>query len=106
MNQETIRYELDDGIATIVLSRPDKLNAFSRRMRDELLEAFDAVDADDDVRAVIVTGEGRAFCSGADLSDGAKIFERAVERHDADPGDESMRDGGGRLTLRIFECLK
>lgn len=106
MNHETIRYQLDDGIATIVLSRPDKLNAFSRRMRDELLEAFDAVDADDDVRAVIVTGEGRAFCSGADLSDGAKIFERAVERHDADPGDESMRDGGGRLTLRIFECLK
>lgn len=106
LNHETIRYELDDGVATIVLSRRDKLNAFNRRMRDELLEAFDAVDADDDVRAVIITGEGRAFCSGADLSDGAKIFERAVERRDVDLGDESMRDGGGRLTLRIFECLK
>jgi len=67
---QTLRYEVLDAIATITLHRPDKLNAFTTQMRDELVAAFDATDADDAVRAVIVTGAGRAFCAGADLSAG------------------------------------
>ncbi len=111
---EQIRYDVADGIATITLDRPDKLNAFTPTMMRELIAAFDAVDADDAVRCVIVTGEGRAFCAGADLSAGAKTFDYE-NRGDTSPvgpnGElryysESARDGGGRLTLRIFECLK
>ncbi len=118
----TIRLEIDGAIATITLSRPDRLNAFTGRMMHELIEAFDATDADDRVRAVIVTGAGRAFCAGADLSEGAKTFDYAA-RSDAessraghgspvgpdgrvDYANEAVRDGGGRVTLRIFESLK
>lgn len=99
MNFETIRYAVDDGIATITLSRPDRLNAFSARMLDELLDALDRVDGDDDVRAAVVTGAGRAFCAGADISGGTDGFMAA-------DGDAEPRDGGGRLTLRLFDCLK
>ncbi|MEY3132659.1 MAG: putative enoyl-CoA hydratase echA8, partial [Actinomycetota bacterium] len=70
-----IRYDVSDAIATITLSRPEKMNAFTGVMMRELLDAFDLVDADDAVRAVIVTGEGKAFCAGADLSGGAKTFD-------------------------------
>lgn len=114
MDYEQIRYTVSDGIATITLDRPDKLNAFTARMMHELIDAFDRIDADDDVRAVIVTGAGRAFCAGADLSGGAKTFDYE-NRGDESPvgpngelrySNESARDGGGRLTLRIFECLK
>ncbi|MBV8237669.1 MAG: crotonase/enoyl-CoA hydratase family protein [Sphingomonas sp.] len=114
MDYEQIRYAVSDGIATITLDRPDKLNAFTARMMAELIDAFDRIDADDDVRAVIVTGAGRAFCAGADLSGGAKTFDYE-NRGDESPvgpngelrySSESARDGGGRLTLRIFECLK
>jgi enoyl-CoA hydratase/carnithine racemase len=96
MNFKAIRCDVANGIATLTLCRPEKLNAFTVEMMNELLQAFDLIDADDAVRAVIVTGEGRAFCAGADLSAGAATFHAA----------DGARDGGGRLTLRIFRCLK
>jgi enoyl-CoA hydratase/carnithine racemase len=70
-----ISYGTADRVATITLSRPDRLNAFTQVMRDELIDAFDQADADDDVRAVVVTGRGRAFCAGADLAGGAGTFD-------------------------------
>lgn len=108
-----ISYEVADHVATITLNRPDKLNAGTPAMVTELVAAFDAVDADDDVRAVIVTGAGRAFCAGADLSMGAQTFD--YDSH-ADPsrgfGGERPsdaappRDGAGLVTLRMFDCTK
>ena len=113
MNFETIRVDVENGIQTITLHRPDKLNAFTGTMMNELIAAFDAADKNDDVRAVIVTGAGRAFCAGADLSAGADTFDqdkRGGRRAPAqmpdggdDYADEAIRDGGGRVTLRIFE---
>jgi enoyl-CoA hydratase/carnithine racemase len=109
----SIRYQVDEQIATITLYRPQQLNAFTTDMMNELLDVFDIIDRDDGVRAVIVTGEGRAFCAGADLSAGAATFDAqshpdAPFRSDgtADYSRESARDGGGRVTLRIFGCLK
>ena len=90
---EQILYSVEDGIATITLNRPENLNAFTNTMRTELIEAFDRVDADDAVRAVIVTGAGRAFCAGADLSAGSKTFDYAARG--AIGQDEKRRDGGG-----------
>lgn len=99
-----IRYDASDAIATITLSRPEKMNAFTGVMMRELLDAFDLVDADDSVRAVIVTGEGKAFCAGADLSGGAKTFD---DGDWSSPNDDRIRrDGGGQVTLRIFDCKK
>ena len=92
-----------DRVATVTLHRPDKLNAFTRRMRDELIAAFGRADADDEVRAVIVTGAGRAFCAGADLSGGGATFDYA--RRD-DAGQDDHRDGGGRVSLAIFALKK
>jgi enoyl-CoA hydratase/carnithine racemase len=103
MPHETIRCEREGHVLTVTLSRPDQLNAFNRPMMEELIAAFDEADADDAVRAVIVTGAGRAFCAGADLAGGAKTFDYAARGIAA--GDEH-RDGGGRVTLRIFNCLK
>jgi enoyl-CoA hydratase/carnithine racemase len=103
MTYTEIAYDVSDGIATITLDRPDKLNAFTRTMRGELIEAFDEVDADDDVRVVIVTGRGRGFCAGADLSGGGSTFDR--DRL-GPASEETLRDGGGQVTLRIFQCLK
>jgi enoyl-CoA hydratase/carnithine racemase len=98
---QEIQYAVDDGICTITLHRPEKLNAFTTRMMYELLEAFDRTDADDAVRAVIVTGSGRAFCAGADLSGGGGTFDyenlNRIEEH---------RDGGGLVVLRIYESKK
>jgi enoyl-CoA hydratase/carnithine racemase len=123
--KETI-LEIAHGIATLTLNRPDKLNAFTGRMMHEIISAFDETDARDDVKVVIVTGAGRAFCAGADLSAGAKTFDYDARADDGD-GDtssragqaspvrpdgtvdyshEGVRDGGGRVTLRIFESLK
>jgi enoyl-CoA hydratase/carnithine racemase len=99
---EQIRYEVADGVLTITLNRPDRLNAFTETMLNELIAAFDASDADDDVRAVIVTGEGRAFCAGADLAKGGETFDW---RERAAAGDVP-RDGGGRVVLRIYDSLK
>ncbi|NSX17447.1 crotonase/enoyl-CoA hydratase family protein [Cupriavidus taiwanensis] len=101
---ETIRYAVSDGVATITLHRPEKMNAFNPRMADELIAAFDATDADDDVRAVIVTGSGRAFCAGADLSTGGATFD--YEKRYGTAPDAIKRDNGGRLTVRIFRSLK
>ncbi|MFX8704345.1 enoyl-CoA hydratase-related protein, partial [Acinetobacter baumannii] len=76
MAYQQIKYEVQDHILTITLNRPDKMNAFTHVMMDELIAAFDAADADDNVRAIIVTGAGRAFCAGADLSEGGATFDR------------------------------
>ncbi len=116
---DTLDYQVDDQILTLTLNRPDRLNAFNGAMMNELIQAFDAADADDAVRAIIVTGAGRAFCAGADLSEGAKTFDFAARADrpekqgtpvdaEGEPvwGHESVRDGGGRVTLRIYECLK
>ncbi len=103
---EQIAYDVADGVLTVTLDRPDKLNAFTPTMFHELLDAFDRADADDEVRAVIVTGRGRAFCAGADLSMGAKTFA-TTSLGDGGPRDlAAHRDEGGRLTLRIFRCTK
>jgi hypothetical protein len=114
MAYETIKYEVAEQILTITLNRPDKLNAFNGAMQKELIDAFDAADKDDAIRAVIVTGAGRAFCAGADLSEGAKTFDRDARRGPVkrlasgavDYSDPNARDGGGQVTLRIFKCLK
>src|SRR3954470_14288216 len=103
MDFEQIRYDVADGVLTITLNRPDRLNAFTETMMRELIEAFDRADADDDVRAVIVTGEGRGFCAGADLGGGGATFDASQREGSA---DGAHRDGGGRVTLRIYECLK
>src|ERR1700690_1124137 len=100
---EEIRYDVVDGVLTITLSRPDALNAFTPVMARELLAAFDAADADDDVRVVVVAGAGRAFCAGADLSSGGKAFDA---KHRGVSEDEATRDTGGRVSLRIFESTK
>jgi enoyl-CoA hydratase/carnithine racemase len=96
MTYQHILYAVDERIATITLNRPEKLNAFTATMREELIDAFNLADGDDDVRVVIVTGAGRAFCAGADLSKGGDTFNF----------DDSFRDGGGQVALRIFESKK
>jgi enoyl-CoA hydratase/carnithine racemase len=112
---EHISMSIEDGIAVITLDRPDKLNAFTTTMENELIEAFDATDANDAVRAVILTGAGRAFCAGADLSSGAETFSEwsAESNGNGANGDDSRRDGvdlrrdgGGRVVLRMFDSLK
>lgn len=106
---ETLLYQVDDGIATVTLNRPEKMNSFTGQMRDDLVAVFDETDADDAVRVVIVTGAGRAFCAGADLSGGAKTFDYAAQgvaaRERYRVGDV-YRDGGGVATLRMFNSLK
>jgi enoyl-CoA hydratase/carnithine racemase len=102
MNYQEIRYEVADRVLTITLHRPDKLNAFTERMCRELIDAFDRADADDDVRAVIVTGAGRAFCAGADLSTGGRTFDYEAQQQ----GIDEHRDGGGLVSLRIFDLRK
>ncbi len=102
-----IKLDIDDGIATITLHRPQKMNAFTRTMMAEIIAAMDAIDADDAVRAVIFTGHGdRAFCAGADLTpdDGAKPF--ASNEAVGDLSDPRVRDGGGQVTLRLFNSTK
>jgi enoyl-CoA hydratase/carnithine racemase len=103
MNFEEIRYEVADGVLTITLERPDRLNAFTATMGRELIEAFDLADADDGVRAVVVTGAGRAFCAGADLGSGGDTFDwrKLAEGEGAVP-----RDTGGQVSLRIFQSVK
>jgi enoyl-CoA hydratase/carnithine racemase len=103
MDTREVLYQVSDRVATVTLNRPDKLNAFTPRMRDELINSFERADADDGVRAVIVTGAGRAFCAGADLSQGGDTFN-AAKRGDA--GLEGQRDGGGRVALRIYQSKK
>jgi enoyl-CoA hydratase/carnithine racemase len=103
MSFQEIRYEVADGVLTITLDRPDRLNAFTPTMARELIEAFDMSDADDSVRAVIVTGAGRGFCAGADLGAGGSTFDW---RERETGGAAVPRDGGGQVALRIFDSLK
>ena len=98
---EAIALEVSDGVATITLDRPEKLNAFTARMQHELIDAFDRTDETDEVRAVIVTGRGRGFCAGADLSAGGETFAARGEAVGV-----GRRDGGGQVVLRIFESKK
>ena len=102
MSYTVIDYEVRDRVATITLDRPDRLNAFTVEMMSEIIEALDESDIDDDVRAIVFTGRGRAFCAGADLSGGSSTFETS----DADPGGTAPRDSGGILTLRMFRSKK
>jgi enoyl-CoA hydratase/carnithine racemase len=106
MGYETLLTDTRDGIMTLTLNRPERLNAFTDTMARELIAAFDEADADDAVRVVIVTGAGRAFCAGADLGSGGDTFDRAAHGRGDDPADPRNRDGGGTVTLRIFNCLK
>jgi enoyl-CoA hydratase/carnithine racemase len=102
---QQIDYAVEDQIATITLDRPEQLNAFTARMMHEMISAFDAADGDDDVRAVIVTGRGRGFCAGADLSGGGESFAHGGGGDAAGP-HSVIRDGGGLLTLRVFASKK
>ena len=118
MNFDTLLYDIEDNILTITLNRPDKLNAFNFQMQNDLIKAFDEADKDDNVKAIIVTGAGRGFCAGADLSAGARTFDfesrddrsdkqgAVLENGEIDWSSPSIRDGGGLVTLRIFDCLK
>lgn len=117
MSYETLTYEVDgDGIATITLDRPEAMNAFTVTMHEELIDVFGRVSADDDARAVIVTGAGRAFCAGMDLSSEGNVFgineERTatpteiIERPDDPELVDGIRDTGGKVTLAIFRCTK
>jgi enoyl-CoA hydratase/carnithine racemase len=114
---ETLRYEIEDQVLLLTMNRPERLNAFNSVMQTEFLEALDHADADDEVRAVIVTGEGRGFCAGADLSKGAETFDydnqaeeakadRASNEGRQEGSNAWMRDGGGLLSLRIYEFNK
>jgi enoyl-CoA hydratase/carnithine racemase len=102
MSYEQITAETADGVLTITLNRPDRLNAWTPTMGAELIAAFDAADADDGVRAIIVTGAGRGFCAGADLQGGGATFDWRERQ----AGDGIPRDGGGQFTLRVFDCTK
>jgi len=100
MDYEQITYEVESNILTLTLNRPDKLNAFTGKMMAEMIDALDCADADDAVKAIIITGAGRGFCAGADLSSGSNTFN-------ADSDGAGLKpDGGGLLTLRLFDCLK
>ncbi|MFY8237595.1 MAG: crotonase/enoyl-CoA hydratase family protein [Ilumatobacteraceae bacterium] len=104
MDFQDILYEVSDGIATITLNRPDKMNAFTGRMMHEIIAALDITDTDDNVKVVIFTGAGRAFCAGADLSSGGDTFAKGGS--DVQTRQGVPRDGGGLVSLRIFNSLK
>jgi enoyl-CoA hydratase/carnithine racemase len=115
---ETIITDVADGIFTLTLNRPGRMNAFTPQMMTEMCAAFDMADADDAVRAVIVTGAGKAFCAGADLAGGGATFDYAkradkleqgspiLDNGSVDYDHPGVRDNGGKLTLRIFACKK
>jgi len=98
---EQITTRIEDGVMVLTMNRPDRLNAFTGTMMTEMISAFDEADANDDVRAIVVTGAGRAFCAGADLGAGDKTFD-----YKDDDAEKIHRDGGGLLTLRIYELKK
>lgn len=104
MEYTQILFDVEDHIATITLHRPDRMNAFTGTMMNEVIDAFDHTDADDDVRAVIVTGSGRAFCAGADLGAGGATFAKGGSDVQTDVG--VPRDGGGLTSLRIYNSKK
>ena len=109
MSYQTITTEISDGIMTLTLNRPDRLNAFTHVMMDDILAALDTADADDAVRAIIVTGAGRGFCAGVDLDDPNAFTAARVDPTSKDPAvwaNPDNRDMGGILALRLFNCLK
>src|SRR3954453_15847517 len=106
MSFTEILYEVDGPAAIITLNRPERLNAFTGTMQQELVEAFDMADTDDAVRAVIVTGAGRGFCAGADLGAGGDTFNYEARGNAPAEPTEAPRDGGGVLVLRIFDSKK
>ena len=116
MHYDTIDYRIDDGILTITLNRPDQLNAFTVQMSEELIDAFGRASADDAVRVVVVTGAGRAFCAGMDLSVGGNVFgldenqrptlQDMDERLDDPDILRGVRDPGGRVNLAVYDCNK
>ena len=111
MEFETILYDVKDKVLTVTLNRPERLNAFTGQMMDDLIEAFDKAGKNDEIRVIIVTGAGRGFCAGADLGAGANTFNREVRNNRGETegikdNPEWMRDGGGRTTLAIFDCPK
>ena len=117
MTYETLRYEVaDDGVLILTLNRPDQLNAFTVQMANDLVAAFERASMDDSVGAIVVTGEGRAFCAGMDLSVGGNVFgldetqkptlADMTDRLDDPAIFKGVRDTGGRVTLSIFNCRK
>ena len=112
MEYNTIKYLVEDGILTLLLNRPDSMNAFTLEMSDELAAAFYRASEDDDVRVIVVTGAGKAFCAGMDLTSPGNVFGldegrqptlAEMENPDSMPG---VRDSGGKVTLAIYECKK
>lgn len=116
MKYGAITYVVSEGILTLTLSRPERLNAFTLRMADELVHAFNTASEDDGVRAIVVTGAGRAFCAGMDLAESGNVFGLDESLHPTmadmdmrldDPEIvEGVRDTGGRVALAIFDCKK
>lgn len=116
MNYDTIIYDVEDYILTLTLNRPKQMNAFTGRMAEELIDAFNRASNDDNVRAIVVTGRGKAFCAGMDLSVSGNVFGlneklsptlKDMEARLDDPEIiEGVRDTGGRVTLSIYECKK
>lgn len=116
MAYNTIRYEVDDNLLQLQLGRPEHLNAFTVEMADELVDAYGRASADDAVKAIVVSGEGRAFCAGMDLSVGGNVFglDEALRPTMADMQERlaepeihgGVRDTGGRVALAMFECTK
>ena len=105
MNFKTIKIEQHENIAVLILNRPKKLNAFTFLMLNELLSAFDAIEADDSLKAVVISGSGRGFCAGADLSSGKDTFNPSYDTFGVKE-DDFRRDAGGILTLRMYKFLK
>jgi enoyl-CoA hydratase/carnithine racemase len=107
MSYDTVLYQVENRILTLTLNRPDRMNAFTRRMAEELISAFDRADADDDVGVVIVTGAGRAFCAGADLEGGGETWEKHSDYIAAQSSAERyVGDAGGQVTRRIYDFNK
>jgi len=104
MKYTQLNYELKDSILVLTLNRPEQLNTFTPRMREELIDSFDRADADDNVRVVIVTGTGKAFCAGADFGRGEETFNYG--KRDSEDTLESHRDNGGLVSLRIYDMKK
>ena len=99
------KYEVKGGIAMVTLSRPERMNACTSTMRNELIHIFTEADQDDSVRVIVVTGEGKAFCAGTDLSSGGDTFDQTVQNH-KEVSISEHRDGGGKISLAIFRCRK